>query len=73
MRRPEPSPPSDRKRFGLVDVHVDVTHSRERADQTSRHYIQAVYAPIEDAYDSFDEKFTVLFEWFNKAAALIST
>jgi uncharacterized protein YbjT (DUF2867 family) len=53
------------ERFELAGDDLTLEETAEVFSEVTGVDVEAVHVPIEDAYDSFGEEFTVMCEWFN--------
>jgi len=54
------------ERFSLAGDERTLAETAAAIAEVSGHEVEAYHVPIEDAYESFGEEFTVMCEWFNE-------
>ncbi|WP_122088831.1 NmrA/HSCARG family protein [Halalkalicoccus subterraneus] len=54
------------ERYDLAGDEATLEETAAVLSEVTGHEVEAVHVPIEEAYDSFGEEFTVMCEWFNE-------
>lgn len=54
------------ERFALAGDELTLEETAAALSEITQTDVEAVHVPIEDAYESFGEEFTVMCEWFNE-------